>query len=109
MENRPGYYNTDLGNSLNTFRQDFMETVTGKTTVILLGDGRNNYNDPRLDIAQDMQRRSRRLLWFCPESPSQWGTGDSDMHLYAPLANGVFKVSNLRELAAAVDQILADG
>jgi uncharacterized protein with von Willebrand factor type A (vWA) domain len=108
-ENRPGYYNTDLGNSLNTFKQDFMETVTGKTTVIILGDGRNNYNDPRLDIAQDMQRRSRRLLWFCPESPSQWGTGDSDMHLYAPLSNGVYKVSNLRELAAAVDQILADG
>jgi uncharacterized protein len=109
MENRPGYYNTDLGNSLNSFRMDHMEHVTGKTTVIILGDGRNNYNDPRLDIAQDMQRRSRRLLWFCPESQSQWGTGDSDMHQYAPLSDGVYKVSNLRELAAAVDQILTDG
>jgi uncharacterized protein with von Willebrand factor type A (vWA) domain len=109
QENRPGYYNTDLGNSLNTFQQDHMGKVTSKTTVILLGDGRNNYNDPRLDIAQDMQRRSRRLLWFCPEPQSQWGTGDSDMHRYAPLSNGVFKVTNLRELAGAVDQILADG
>jgi uncharacterized protein with von Willebrand factor type A (vWA) domain len=109
QENRPGYYNTDLGNSLHTFQHDHMGKVTSKTTVILLGDGRNNYNDPRLDIAQDMQRRSRRLLWFCPEPPSQWGTGDSDMHRYAPLSNGVFKVTNLRELAGAVDQILADG
>jgi uncharacterized protein len=109
MENPPGYYSTDLGNSLRTFDQDHMNKVSSKTTVIILGDGRNNYNNPRLDIAQDMGRRSRRLLWFCPEPQSQWGTGDSDMHQYAPLSNGVYKVTNLRELAGAVDAILADG
>lgn len=108
-QNRPGYYNTDLGNSLNTFKRDQMGKITSRTTVIILGDGRNNYNDPGLDMAQDMQRKARRLLWFCPEPQNLWGTGDSDMHLYAPLASGVFKVSNLRELAAAVDQILTDG
>ncbi len=108
-ENRPGYYNTDLGSSLATFRRDHLDKVTSKTTIIILGDGRNNYNDPRLDIAEELSRRARRLLWFCPEPPSLWGTGDSDMHLYAPLADGVYKVSTLRELAAAVDQILADG
>ncbi len=108
-ENRPGYYNTDLGNSLNTFQDDHMNCVTGKTTTIILGDGRNNYNDPRTDIMEDLHRRSRRLLWFNPEPPSQWGTGDSDMLQYAPLSDGVFRVSNLRELAAAVDQILVDG
>src|SRR5690606_16248987 len=98
MENRPGYYNTDLGNSLNTFRENHMSTITSRTTVIILGDGRNNYNDPRIDIAQEIQRRARRLLWFNPEPPHQWGTGDSDMHRYAPVADGVFRVSNLREL-----------
>lgn len=108
-ENPPGYYSTDLGNSLKTFQRDHMSKIGSRTTVIVLGDGRNNYNDPQLGIASDMQRRARRLLWFCPEPPSQWGTGDSDMHQYAPLSDGVYKVSNLRELAGAVDSILADG
>jgi len=108
-ENRPGYYNTDLGNSMNTFQEDHMSCVTSKTTIIILGDGRNNYNDPRLDIMEDLLRRSRRLLWFNPEPPSQWGTGDSDMLQYAPISTAVYKVSNLRELAAAVDKILVDG
>jgi uncharacterized protein with von Willebrand factor type A (vWA) domain len=107
-ENRPGYYNTDLGNSMNTFKQDHLNCVTSKTTVIILGDGRNNYNDPRIDIMNEVKRRSRRLLWFNPEPPSQWGTGDSDMLQYAPVSSGVYRVSNLRELAAAVDQILVD-
>lgn len=106
--NRPGYYNTDLGASLATFKKEHFGVVTGKTTVIILGDGRNNYNDPRLDIVTEIARRSRRLIWFNPESPSQWGTGDSDMHRYAPIARAVYKVSTLRELAAAVDNILVD-
>lgn len=108
-QNRPGYYNTDLGNSLNTFKRDHFGTVTGRTTVIILGDGRNNFNNPRLDIADDIHKRSRRMLWFCPEPQAQWGSGDSDMHRYAPHSDGVYKVSNLRELANAVDQILSDG
>jgi uncharacterized protein len=107
--NPPGYYSTDLGNSLNTFKRDFMGQVTGKTTVIILGDGRNNYNNPRTDIAQDIQRKSRRLLWFCPEHPGMWGTGDSDMLKYAPASDGVYHVATLRDLANAVDQILVDG
>lgn len=109
MENRPGYYSTDLGNSLNTFKRDHMGLITGKTTVVILGDGRNNYNNPRLDIAEDIKRKSRRLIWFCPENQRQWGTGDSDMIEYAHHADGVYYVNNLRTLADAVDQILTDG
>ena len=75
----------------------------------MLGDGRNNYNNPRLDIHGDMQRKSRRLFWFCPEPEVQWGTGDSDMHLYASQADGVFRIRTLRDLANAVDKIISDG
>lgn len=108
-ENPPGYYSTDLGNSLNTFSRNHMGTIDHRTTVIILGDGRNNYNNPRLDIADDMQRRAKRLIWFCPEPHSQWGTGDSDMDKYATKADGVYLVRTLRHLADAVDKILADG
>lgn len=107
-ENRPGHYNTDLGHSLDTFTHDFMSTVDHRTTVIILGDGRNNNNNPRLDLASNLQRRARRLIWFNPEPPHQWGTGDSDMDRYVAHADGVYKVSTLRELAAAVDKILTD-
>ena len=108
-EHRPGHYNTDLGNSLNTFVNEHMGTIDHRTTIIILGDGRNNYNNPRADLAQLMARRARRLLWFNPEPPAMWGTGDSDMLEYAPVSDGIHRVSTLRELAEAVDKILADG
>ena len=72
-----------------------------------MGDGRNNYNDPRLDIFKQMARRSRRTLWLNPEMPMLWGSGDSDMLEYAYLCvTVVLQVSTLSELTAAVDQLL---
>ena len=108
-ENPPGYYSTDLGKSLDTFLRDHMHLIDSRTTILFLGDGRNNYNDPRLDITQDIQRKGRRLIWFCPEPRRQWGTGDSDMWEYSMYADNVFMVNNLRQLADSVDRILADG
>jgi uncharacterized protein with von Willebrand factor type A (vWA) domain len=100
-----GYYNTDLGNSLNTLMSRHAGTIDSRTTVIFVGDARNNHNDPRLDLAEQIQRRSRRVIWFNPEHPRIWGSGDSDMPAYLPYADAVHRVSTLAELTAAVDKL----
>jgi uncharacterized protein with von Willebrand factor type A (vWA) domain len=102
---RPGYYSTDLGTSLATFARDHMGAVDRRTTVIVLGDGRNNYNDPNLRDFEYIKRRARKLIWFNPENPRTWGTGDSDMPKYVPLCDTVHQVSNMRQLAAAVESL----
>ncbi|MBI3169961.1 MAG: VWA domain-containing protein [Chloroflexi bacterium] len=100
-----GHYNTDLGWSFNDFNKEYMDTLNSGTTLLVVGDGRNNYNDPRLDIFSTMTRRATRTIWLNPEPDYMWH-GDSDMKKYAPLCNNVLKVSNLRELANAVDELL---
>jgi uncharacterized protein len=105
----PGYYATDLGHSLETFYDHWMDSVNGRSSVIILGDGRNNYNSPRIDLIKDLQRRAKRLIWLNPEQRQQWGTGDSDMLDYAPLCDAVYPVRNLAQLSAAVDTLLASG
>jgi hypothetical protein len=103
----PGYYATDLGFGLQNFCEGYFDAVDRRTTVIFLGDGRNNYRDPRLDLFEQIRRRARRVVWFNPELRYQWGTGDSDMGRYAPLCAAVHQVSNLAELAEAVDRLFA--
>lgn len=100
-----GHYNTDLGWSLNDFQKEYMDTLNSGTTLLIVGDGRNNYNDPRIDIFSAMARRATRTIWFNPEPEAMWN-GDSDMRKYAPLCNNVLKVGNLRELANAVDELM---
>jgi uncharacterized protein len=101
----PGYYNTDLGSSLAQFMQHYGDAVDHRTTLIICGDGRNNYNDPRIDLIRQLQRRARRVVWFNPEDKYEWGTGDSDMLQYAPAVDAVHQVANLRQLTEAVDML----
>lgn len=101
-----GYYNTDLGNSLANFDQDHMGAIDRRTTLIMVGDGRNNYNNPRIDLFRKMARRSRRTIWLTPELPALWDTGDSDMMQYAPECDIILRASTLAELTQAVDQLL---
>jgi uncharacterized protein len=101
----PGHYNTDLGNSLNTFCRDYLDTVDRRTTVIFVGDGRNNYNDPRLDLVTSMKMRARRIIWMNPEPPYMWAQGDSDMAGYQPLCDAVHQVATLAQLADAIDDL----
>jgi hypothetical protein len=100
-----GSYNTDLGWSLKNFNDDFLDTLNGRTTLLIVGDGRNNYNDPRLDLFSLMSRRAARTIWLNPEPPALWN-GDSDMSKYAPLCDNIFRVGNLRELAEAIDHLM---
>ncbi len=103
----PGHYSTDLGYALNQFTRQYLDTVDQRTTFILVGDGRNNYNDPALEAFQQLARRSRRMIWINPEPPMLWGSGDSDMLHYAPICNNVVMAATLGELTEAVDQLLS--
>jgi len=101
-----GYYNTDLGHALRQFSADHMAAVDTRTTVIMLGDGRNNYNDPSINVVTDIRKRARRVIWMTPEYQAQWGTGDSDMLAYAPICSDVYVVRNLQQLTDAIDNML---
>lgn len=101
-----GHYNTDLGRSLRQLEAEHLGALDGRTTLIVLGDGRNNFNDPALDTFGRLGRRARRVIWLNPEYPAQWGSGDSDMLAYAPLCSAVYQTRSLSQLAEAVDRIL---
>jgi hypothetical protein len=114
MDNvRPPYsYATDLGHSLGTFAREHFDSVDHRTTVIVLGDGRNNHNDPNLRMFEEVKRRARRVIWFNPEPPHLWGVYDpgslsSDMLEYAEYCDGVHHVSNLRQLVSAIDTLFS--
>ncbi len=102
----PGYYSTDLGYSLLNFSNSYLDTIDSKTTFIMVGDARNNYNNPELEIFRIISQRSHRTIWINPESRNQWGTGDSDMWKYVPYCDDILRASTLKELTKAVDQLL---
>ena len=92
--------------SLEDFEAGWMAKVDSATTVIILGDGRGNRTQPRVDIVQRLAERSRQVIWLNPEHPASWGTGDSDMLRYAPHCRVVSQCSTLRQLERVVSDML---
>jgi len=97
---------TDYGNSLMDFAKLALDDINSNTTVIILGDARNNNGDPRLDIMQGIYQRSRQVLWLNPESRRAWGSGDSEMLRYQSACHFSAECNNLKQLERIVDQLL---
>jgi uncharacterized protein with von Willebrand factor type A (vWA) domain len=97
---------TDYGHALRDFKKNWIDSITRKTTVIILGDSRNNYGNPEAGILKLIQEKSKRIIWLNPETPSFWGTGDSEMKKYLPYCYYARECNTLNHLERAVDFIL---
>ncbi len=101
-----GLGSSSYGQAWSDFSESHLDTVDRRTTIIVLGDGRSNYGDPRLDLFQTFSARAKRIVWLNPEGPGLWGTGDSVIPRYAPHCAQMRHVANLRDLERAVDEVL---
>jgi len=100
------YTRSNFGHAFHHFWQNFLSAVDAKTTVLILGDARNNYNDPRAWCLRDIHTKAKNVVWLNPESPSAWGFGDSVMDKYLPHTDITEECRNLRQLSAMVDRLI---
>jgi len=97
---------TDYGGSFLDFMDHYVDCLTKRATVIIMGDARNNYWDPRTEALRSISERCRRLIWLNPETPSLWGSGDSEMKTYLPYCNVARECSTLHHLEKVVEYLL---
>ena len=100
------YTRSNFGFAFHHFWQNFLSAVDNKTTVLVLGDARNNYNDPRAWCLRDIHNKAKNVVWLNPESPSAWGFGDSVMDKYRPYCDIAEECRNLRQLSAMIDRLV---
>lgn len=96
---------SDYGHAFGAFWGRWGEEIGSRTTVILLGDARNNYHAAEAWVVAAIRRRARHVYWLNPEPRSYWDTGDSIVSQYAAHCDGVFECRSLRQLASFVEQL----
>ena len=97
---------SDYGHAFGVFWERYGKEVGPKTTVMILGDARNNYHASQSWIVKEIESKARSVFWLNPEPESYWDTGDSIVGDYGPHCDGVFEVRNLRQLEAFVDNLV---
>jgi len=96
---------SDYGHALETFWTRWGQQLTPRTSVIILGDARNNYHASQAWVVQELAKRARHVYWLNPEPRSYWDTGDSIVTQYGVFCEGVYECRNLRQLERFVEQL----
>lgn len=97
---------TDYGRAMSDLEALAMDDIDHRTTVLILGDARSNYGDPRADILKKIHARAKRVIWLNPESRSLWGTGDSEMKRLSPYCDKSITCASIRDLERVVSDLL---
>ncbi len=96
---------SDYGHALSEFVERWGREVTGRTTVLVLGDARNNYHPVHPSAMAEIARRAHDVWWLNPEPRAYWDTGDSVLAQYGAHCAGVWECRNLRQLRHFVEQL----
>jgi uncharacterized protein len=99
------FSHSNFGRAFELFHRNYLSAVDSRTTVLIIGDGRNNYNRPNDWVLREIQRKAKQLIWLNPESRMTWGVGDSEMPRYAPHCDVAEECRSIGQLYKIVDLI----
>jgi uncharacterized protein with von Willebrand factor type A (vWA) domain len=97
---------TDYGQAWTDLHHEHLSSIDRRTTLLVLGDGRSNYGNPRLDLFADLAERAARVIWLCPERPASWGSGDSCMLEYRPWCTAALHCTSVADFERVIDDVL---
>lgn len=96
---------SDYGEAFADFHADFMNAIGPRTAVLILGDARNNNQDPNLEALHEISQRARRTFWLNPEHSMRWGLGDSIAPVYAEVIE-MHECCNVDQLTKFITRLL---
>ena len=99
--------NSNYGSAFEAFWERFGKELGPKSTVLVLGDARNNNRPPRERNLKKIAGRARHTYWLNPEGLAYWDSGDSLASVYAAQVDAMVEVRNLRQLERFVETTLA--
>ena len=99
---------TDYAGMFEDFMAAAGNEINRRSTVIFLGDARNNDMPARQELLRDISNRAGAVFWLNPENRNRWGSGDSVMPAYQPYCRQAASCATLAQLERFVSVLLAD-
>jgi uncharacterized protein with von Willebrand factor type A (vWA) domain len=96
---------SDYGHAFVSFLNQFPNVLSPRSSLLVLGDGRNNYRNPEVDLLAQIVGASRHAHWLNPEPKHLWGSGDSAVPRYEDIIP-IHECRSAKQLAAVIDKLL---
>ena len=98
--------NSDFGLAAERFRNEYLPAINHRTTIVILGDGRNNGKNPKTRALEKIVEHAKQTICITPEPKWGWTLGSCDLPLYEPICNRVEVVRTVDHLAGVAEDLL---
>ena len=98
--------NSNFGKAAAQFVGEHLSAINHRTTVVVLGDGRNNGKHPNVEALEGITQHARQVIWITPEPRWGWSLGSCDMPLYERVCNRVEVVRDVESLANVAEELV---
>ncbi len=96
---------SDYGHMLRGFAEDYLDSLTHRGALLILGDARNNYALSSVDALEKLRGRVRNAYWLNPERKENWDTGDSIASKYGEVIE-MYECRNAEQLGQVIGNLL---
>jgi len=96
---------SDYGHAFASFMDNWPNVLSPRSSLLILGDGRNNYRNPEIELLAHMVNASRHAHWLNPEPRHLWGSGDSAVPRYEEVIT-MHECRSAKQLASVIDALL---
>jgi uncharacterized protein with von Willebrand factor type A (vWA) domain len=101
-------WGSNYGRSFDMFMENHSDSLNKKTSVLVLGDARNNDNDPGLESFRKISEKTKNLFWLNPDKKHLWDWNDSIASLYKKYCAEMKEVNNFIDLTEFIDKLFID-
>ena len=97
---------SDYGKVFGQFADNYLDKLTPSTTVMILGDAKNNgHGDSAVHVLPKIRERAKALYWLSPYAREHWSSGDCIMDRYALQCTDAFPCANAIDLSRVLSRI----
>ncbi|WP_206812100.1 VWA domain-containing protein [Paradesulfitobacterium ferrireducens] len=89
---------SDYGQVFKDFAGDVLSEISSQATVLILGDGKNNFRLPQEEYLAQIGEHVRHIFWLNPLHEKEWTERDNALTAYRSFCTRVYRCRTLNDL-----------
>lgn len=90
---------TNYATAFKSFLVTYPNIINKDTTLLIMGDGLNNHNDPKTEYLKEMADAAARTIWLNPEEQQYWYSPSTAILEYEPLCTQMVECATIDQLS----------
>lgn len=96
---------SDYGAVFRELAENKLREVSARATLVILGDGKNNYRPAQTEYLAEISGKVRNVFWLNPLEVQEWNERDNMMNEYQDYCSKVYRCRSASDLQRIVQDV----